>query len=44
MQTKLCRPLEELGTPIYLNKEVEEFFSRKAIAQNVKLERGHTKI
>ncbi|MBI5101768.1 MAG: hypothetical protein HZB33_08050 [Nitrospirae bacterium] len=38
-QGKFYRPLKELEIPIYLNKEVKEFFSKKAIARNVKLDK-----
>ena len=38
-QGKFYRPIEELEIPIYLDKEVKEFFSKKAIDRNVRLDR-----
>lgn len=38
-QGKFYRPIEELEIPIYLDKEVKEFFSKKAISRNVRLDR-----
>ena len=38
-QGKFYRPIEELEMPIYLDKEVKEFFSKKAINRNVRLDR-----
>ncbi len=38
-QGKFYRPIEELEIPIYLDKEVEEFFSKKAINRNVRLDK-----
>ncbi|MHB8883254.1 MAG: hypothetical protein ACYC69_17315 [Thermodesulfovibrionales bacterium] len=38
-QGKFYRPLKELEIPIYLNKEVKEFFSKKATAKKVRLDK-----
>ena len=38
-QGKFYRPVEELEIPIYLDKEVEEFFSKKAINRNMRLDK-----
>jgi hypothetical protein len=36
-QGKFYRPLEELEIPVYLDKEVKAFFSKKAMKKNVDL-------
>lgn len=36
-QGKFYRPVEELEIPIYLDKRVKEFFSKKALARNIEL-------
>lgn len=36
-QGKFYRPLEELEIPVYLDKKVRTFFSRKAVEKNVEL-------
>ena len=37
-QGKFYRPLEELEIPIYLDKEVKAFFSKKASEKGIELE------
>jgi len=37
-QGKFYRPLEELEIPIYLDKEIKAFFSKKASEKGVELE------
>lgn len=37
-QGKFYRPLEELEIPIYLDKEIEKFFIKKALEKNLKIE------
>ena len=37
-QGKFYRPLEELEIPIYLDKEIEKFFIKKALERNLKIE------
>lgn len=34
---KFYRPLEELEIPVYLDKKVRTFFSKKAVEKNVEL-------
>lgn len=36
-QGKFYRPLEELEIPVYLDKKVRTFFSKKAVEKNVEL-------
>jgi hypothetical protein len=38
-QGKFYRPVEKLEIPIYLDKEVKEFFSKKALKKNVDLDK-----
>jgi hypothetical protein len=38
-QGKFYRPVEELEIPIYLDKRVKEFFSKKALARNIELDK-----
>lgn len=38
-QGKFYRPIEKLEIPIYLDKKVKEFFMKKALDKNVKLEK-----
>lgn len=38
-QGKFYRPIEELEIPIYLDKEVKEFFSKNAIKRNIGLDK-----
>ncbi|MCX5808726.1 MAG: hypothetical protein NTX36_05045 [Proteobacteria bacterium] len=38
-QGKFYRPIEELEIPINLDKEVKEFFSKKTINRNVRLDK-----
>jgi hypothetical protein len=38
-QGKFYRPVEELEIPIYLDKEVKEFFSKNAIKRNIGLDK-----
>lgn len=38
-QGKFVRSLEELETPVYLEKEVKDFFAKRALAKKVKLDR-----
>jgi len=38
-QGKFYRPIEELEIPIYLDKEVKEFFSKKALKRNIGLDK-----
>ncbi len=37
-QGKFYRPIEELEIPIYLDKEVKNFFVRRALAKKVKFD------
>ena len=37
-QGKFHRSIEELDIPIYLDKKVEAFFSKKALDRNIELE------
>jgi hypothetical protein len=42
-QGKFYRPVEKLEIPIYLDKEIKEFFSKKALGKNVDLDKvGNT--
>ncbi|MBI4826020.1 MAG: hypothetical protein HY807_06320 [Nitrospirae bacterium] len=36
-QGKFYRPIEELEIPVYLDKEVKAFYSKKALMKNVDL-------
>ena len=36
-QGKFYRPMEELETPVYLDKELKAFYSKKALKKNVDL-------
>jgi hypothetical protein len=38
-QGKFYRPIEKIEIPIYLDKEVKSFFSKKASQKKVKLEK-----
>ena len=38
-QGKFYRPIDDLEIPIYLDKEVKEFFIKKALKRNVGLDR-----
>ena len=38
-QGKFFRPLEELEMPVYLDKEVKDFFAKRALARKTKLDR-----
>ena len=38
-QGKFYRAADKLEIPVYLDKEVKEFFSRRASAKNAKLEK-----
>ena len=38
-QGKFYRPIEELEIPIYLDKEVKEFFSKKALKRDIGLDK-----
>jgi len=38
-QGKFYRPVEKLEIPIYLDKEIKEFFSKKALGKNVDLDK-----
>jgi len=38
-QGKFYRPVEKLEIPIYLDKRVKEFFSKKALARNIELDK-----
>ncbi|MCR4292715.1 MAG: hypothetical protein NUV76_07545 [Candidatus Kuenenia sp.] len=38
-QGKFYRPVEELEIPIYLDKRVKEFFSKKALDKNIELDK-----
>lgn len=38
-QGKFYRPIEELEIPIYLDKEIKDFFSKKAMSKNVRLDK-----
>ncbi len=37
-QGKLYRPIEELEVPVYLDKEVKTFYSKKALDKHLDLE------
>lgn len=39
VQGKFYRPLKELEIPVYLEKKVKEFYTRKAVANNVDLDK-----
>jgi len=39
VQGKFYRPIEKLEIPLYLEKEVKEFYSKKAVEGRQKLER-----
>lgn len=39
VQGKFYRPIEKLEIPLYLEKEVKEFYSKKAVDGHQKLER-----
>ena len=36
-QGKFYRPIEELEIPVYLDKEIKAFYSKKALKKNVDL-------
>jgi hypothetical protein len=38
-QGKFYRPLNQLEIPVYLDKEVNDFFAKRALAKKVKLDR-----
>lgn len=38
-QGKFYRPIEKIEVPVYLDKEVKAFFSKKASQKKVKLEK-----
>ena len=38
-QGKFYRPIEEFELPIYLDKEVKEFFVRRALDKKIKLDK-----
>jgi len=38
-QGKFYRPIEELEIPIYLDKKVKDFFSKKALDKNIELDK-----
>ena len=38
-QGKFFRPIEKIEVPVYLDKEVKAFFSKKASQKKVKLEK-----
>ena len=38
-QGKFYRPVEELEIPVYLDKEIKEFYSKKALEKNLDLNR-----
>ncbi len=39
VQGKFYRPIEQIEVPVYLDKEVKAFFSKKAAEKKVKLEK-----
>jgi len=39
VQGKFYRPIEKLEIPIYLDDEIKEFFSKKALSKNVDLDK-----
>jgi hypothetical protein len=43
-QGKFYRPIEKLEMPIYLDKEIKEFFSKKALHKNIGLDKVVNKI
>ncbi|MEJ2682998.1 MAG: hypothetical protein P8Z71_01210 [Candidatus Sulfobium sp.] len=38
-QDKFYRPMQKLEIPVYLDKEIKEFYSKKALSKNVDLDR-----
>lgn len=38
-QGKFYRPIEELEIPIYLDKKVKDFFSKKALDKKIELDK-----
>ena len=38
-QGKFYRPVEELEIPIYLDKKVKEYFSKKASERNIQIDK-----
>ena len=38
-QGKFYRPIEKLEIPIYLEKELKEFFTKKALKKNIELDK-----
>ena len=38
-QGKFYRPIEKLEIPIYLDKKVKNFFSKKALDKNIELDK-----
>ncbi|PKL46771.1 MAG: hypothetical protein CVV37_08435 [Nitrospira bacterium HGW-Nitrospira-1] len=38
-QGKFYRPIEELEMPVYLDKEIKTFYSKKALKKNVDLDK-----
>jgi hypothetical protein len=38
-QGKFYRPIEKLEIPIYLDKEIKEFFSKKAATKEIELDK-----
>lgn len=38
-QGKFYRPIEKLEIPIFLDKEVKEYFSKKALKKNIGLDK-----
>jgi hypothetical protein len=43
-QGKFYRPIEKLEIPIYLDREIKEFFSKKALKKNISLDKVVNKI
>jgi hypothetical protein len=39
VQGKFYRPIDKLEIPIYLDNEIKEFFSKKALSKNVDLDK-----
>ena len=39
VQGKFYRPIEQIEVPVYLDKEVKDFFSKKAAEKRVRLEK-----
>jgi len=43
-QGKFYRPIEKLEIPIYLDREIKEFFSKKALKKNIIIDKVVNKI